>query len=163
MSNPGGFIGEALASCRLDGDTQDGSVYINVPGVPAPGGSKRHIGKGRMVDDAKRNRPWRDTVAWYAREQYWGEPMAGPLSVVVGFRVPMLKSHRRKDGTIKDNIGEPCRRPDLTKLWRAVEDALTGILWVDDAQIVHQTIGKAYALVPGVTVVVRQLPTGKGA
>ncbi len=139
-------------------------ITIHINGTPAPGGSKRHIGNGVMIDAGKNNKPWRDTVAWHARDQYRGDPLTGPLSVVVAFRVPMLKSHRRKDGSIKPNIGEPDRRPDLTKLWRAVEDALTGILWIDDAQIVQQTIGKAYAPVPGVTVVVRRLAAedGKG-
>lgn len=132
-------------------------ITITIDGTPAPGGSKRHIGKGRMVDAGKNNRPWRDTVAWHARDQYRGDPLNGPLSVVVAFRVPLLKSHWRKDGTLKGNIGEPTKRPDLTKLWRAVEDALTGIIWLDDSQIVSQTIGKHYAQVPGVTVVVRRL------
>ena len=139
------------------------SITVRVDGNPAPGGSKRHIGNGRMVDAGKNNRPWRDTVAWNARDQYQGQPMAGPLAVVVTFTVPHLASHRRKDGTLKDSIGQPTKRPDLTKLWRAVEDALTGILWIDDAQIVIQSVCKQYGPVPGVRVVVTQLEAAAAA
>ena len=35
-------------------------------------------------------------------------------------------------------------RPDATKLVRAVEDALTGLVWRDDAQVVIQTVRKRY-------------------
>jgi Holliday junction resolvase RusA-like endonuclease len=35
-------------------------------------------------------------------------------------------------------------RPDLDKLIRAVGDALTGVLWTDDAQIVTWSTGKGY-------------------
>jgi Holliday junction resolvase RusA-like endonuclease len=34
--------------------------------------------------------------------------------------------------------------PDLTKLMRSTEDALTGILWVDDARITDQHARKRY-------------------
>lgn len=34
--------------------------------------------------------------------------------------------------------------PDLTKLTRAVEDALTGIIWKDDSQVVQQETMKRY-------------------
>lgn len=39
----------------------------------------------------------------------------------------------------------PAVKPDATKLVRAVEDALTGICWRDDAQIVNQDVRKRYA------------------
>jgi Holliday junction resolvase RusA-like endonuclease len=35
-------------------------------------------------------------------------------------------------------------KPDATKLLRATEDALTGILWHDDAQIAMQIVKKRY-------------------
>lgn len=151
------IIREAIASCRLDGETQFG-ITITVPGVPAPGGSKRHIGNGRMVDDAKRNAPWRATVAWTAREQYQGPPLVGPLVANVVFIMPWRKGDRRKDGTVKPSASvHPTVRPDATKLWRAAEDALTGILWQDDAQIVQQTVTKRYGEEPGMTVMVSNL------
>jgi crossover junction endodeoxyribonuclease RusA len=40
-------------------------------------------------------------------------------------------------------------KPDAIKMARAVEDALTGILWNDDAQICAETIEKIYGSKPG--------------
>ena len=39
----------------------------------------------------------------------------------------------------------PITKPDATKMLRAVEDAMTGIAWLDDAQIVRQVVTKRYA------------------
>lgn len=121
------------------------------PGIPAPGGSKRAFTPRGMrfpviVDDCDRNKPWRGVVALAAREKYRGEPMAGPLSVVVTFLMPRPKGHTGKKGPSSSWVPYPTTRPDATKLWRAAEDALTGILWNDDAQIVHQVIRKEYAI-----------------
>lgn len=38
----------------------------------------------------------------------------------------------------------PTTRPDVLKLARAVEDALTGVVWRDDAQITEQVLRKFY-------------------
>ncbi len=51
----------------------------------------------------------------------------------------------------------PTGRPDVTKLIRSTEDALTGIVWRDDAQIVEQIGHKGYAQKPGCHIFVREL------
>ena len=122
------------------------SYKFFVPGVPAPGGSKRHIGGGRMIDACKRNAPWRAMVALAAMEAGC-KPMDGPLLLSIGFNMPRPKGHYRKDGTLKPNAPHfPTVKPDTTKLVRALEDALKGIAWTDDAQVVTQIARKNYAL-----------------
>ena len=37
------------------------------------------------------------------------------------------------------------KRPDIDKLFRALSDALTGVVWVDDSQICVSAINKVYA------------------
>lgn len=123
-------------------------IRFFVPGVPAPGGSKRHIGNGRVIDDSKRNAPWRSLVSVVAMQHYRGEPVTFPVGVRVLFLFPHPKGHfrtgkhageLRPDAPVFHTI-----RPDGTKLWRAAEDALTGILWKDDGQVVRQSIEKWY-------------------
>jgi len=43
-------------------------VEFTVLGVPAPQGSKRHVGRGVLVESSKALGPWRDAVAWAARD-----------------------------------------------------------------------------------------------
>ena len=70
--------------------------------------------------------------------------------------------HRRRPASHYRANGEmhryPVTRPDALKLARAVEDALTGIIWLDDAQIVEEHLTKRWSDEEGVHVTVD--PTG---
>lgn len=139
------------------------SITFFVPGIPKPGGSKRFVGlnaggRAILVDACKKNKDWRAVVAWYARKAHAGPPLSGPLAVSVTFVMPRPKSHfctGRNAGALKPNATSLCvTRPDATKLWRAAEDALTGILWMDDAQICDQRVTKMYDYQPGMSILV---------
>lgn len=117
------------------------SVIFFVDGVPATAGSKRHVGKGRIIDSCKRNGAWRKCVQLAARQAMTGDlpwtvdtPLAADFEFVV----------QRPAGTPK-HIVAPVKRPDLLKMARAVEDALTGIAYHDDSQIVAETLAKRFA------------------
>lgn len=131
-----------------------------VPGVPAPGGSKTSYGRGRIVDSCKRNKPWRAMVA-LAAMQAGCTPLDGPLTLSVIFWMPRPKGHFRKDGTLKPSApARPIVAPDTTKLLRSTEDALKGITWHDDAQIVYQVASKEYAArdgIPGADIKIEQM------
>lgn len=123
-------------------------------GIPSPGGSKsafRNPRTGRIVvvdaGGAKTKR-WRSIVASAAREAMQGfEFIAPPIGLIIEFRMPRPKSHYTSSGELKrDAPWVPIVRPDLTKLLRSTEDAMTGIVWYDDAAIVEQVIHRAYAL-----------------
>jgi Holliday junction resolvase RusA-like endonuclease len=67
---------------------------------------------------------------------------------VIEFRMPRPKAHYKASGEIKaDAPWFPIVRPDLTKLLRSTEDAMTGIVWHDDSQIVEQNIHRTYSSV----------------
>lgn len=144
-----------------------------VPGIPAPGGSKRaftvrrrdgSLGVG-VQDAAKRNKPWRSDVAVIAGHAMTGRPLlTGPLMVQVEFVLSRPKGHfgtGRNARQVKRSAPVyPASKPDATKLWRAAEDALTGIVWRDDSQIVQQIISKTYGHKPGMRIVVESLHMG---
>jgi Holliday junction resolvase RusA-like endonuclease len=123
-----------------------------VPGIPAPGGSKtpflKKDGTIAVRDACKRNKPWRERVACFALKE--GAPLlSGPLWVVVTFVMPRPQGHLgtgRNLGKLRPSAPRLCHtnQPDATKLWRAAEDALTGILWHDDSQICEQWVSKHY-------------------
>lgn len=138
-------------------------ISFTVPGTPAPGGSKKAFvnpktGKVVVTDDAKNNAGWRARVSVFARQAMGSKPpMEGPLHLFMLFTVRRPKSHYgtgRNSGRIKPQSAEarPTSKPDLTKLVRAAEDAMTGIVWRDDAQVVSQMLGKAYGDTEGLMV-----------
>lgn len=137
-------------------------VTFFVPGIAAPGGSKKQVIRGRrryLVDDAKRNRPWRRDVAWTARAHYDADPMVGPLGLDVVFVLPRPGGHFTRTGGLRASApAHPIVRPDATKLLRALEDACTGIVWRDDAQIVEQHVQKIYGAEAGARVRVWRVP-----
>ena len=109
-------------------------------GIPAPQGSKRHVGGGRMVEQSRAVGPWREAVRAETQRAVAGiGPLDGALEVRLGFSLPRPKSLPKK-------VQYPARRPDLDKLARAVLDGLTdGGAWYDDAQVVRLHAVKRYA------------------
>lgn len=129
-------------------------IEFTVLGKPQPAGSKKaFVVRGRpvIVDDAKKSRPWKDSVAAAAQDAMIAadlERLEGPLLLEIDFYVARPAGHYgsgRNAGVVKDSAPRfPAVRPDVTKLVRGVEDAMTGLVWRDDAQVVTQTAKKRY-------------------
>jgi len=51
----------------------------------------------------------------------------------------------------------PTKKPDISNVLKIVEDALNGVAYKDDAQIVHNETDKFYGEVPRVEVEIREL------
>lgn len=124
-------------------------VTFTVYGVAQPAGSKTagrtKDGRTFVRDSAKRGQPWRRQVAQVAGEAVnGGGLLEGPLELSVIFTMPRPKSHYGAHGLRPSAPAYPTTRPDATKLLRAVEDACTGIIWRDDAQVVAQHAYKVY-------------------
>jgi Holliday junction resolvase RusA-like endonuclease len=141
-------------------------VVVTVLGFPKPAGSKRVFLVGKaggpprpvVTDTAGRaGRDWRVTIQHAIARVYDEPPLLGPLELACYFTVPRPRGHAGRRGLRPSAPGYPTTRPDLTKLLRALEDAATGLLWADDAQIVTQIITKRYGTRPGVTLHCRPL------
>lgn len=137
------------------------TITITIYGNPVPAGSKtpwnprRKDGTlvlradGRPViatmDSTKRKGgEWKQAIAAAARDAYEGDLLDGPLRVVIRFFRPRPKGHFGKRGMSKAGMESvaPTTKPDVLKLARAVEDALTGVVWRDDSQIVCELLSK---------------------
>lgn len=114
-------------------------MRIVVFGAPAPQGSKKFVGvakntgRGIMVESSKKVKPWRQDVKAAAISVRNGEaPLDGPLSARMVFTLPKPKSAPKTRRTWPD------RKPDVSKLARSTEDALTDAGFIaDDARIVE--------------------------
>lgn len=113
-----------------------------VPGAPAPQGSKRHVGRGVLVESSKAVGPWRERVALAAHAHGVELIEDGPVLVRLDFVMPRPRS------APKTRTAAATKRPDVDKLARAILDALTGIAWRDDSQVIELSATKAIAL-PG--------------
>lgn len=112
------------------------SVEIFVPGKAAPQGSKRHVGRGILVESSKDVKPWRESIRWAflgmsaTARAFW--PLQGPVVVELEFVLPRPKSAPKR------TTPPAVKRPDIDKLQRAVLDAIGSAgVWGDDAQVVE--------------------------
>jgi Holliday junction resolvase RusA-like endonuclease len=115
-------------------------IEIRVIGLPAPQGSKRHVGHGVMIESSKKVKPWRESVVWAAREALFAfAHSTGPVSIDLTFTLPKPKS------APKTRRSFPDRKPDIDKLCRSTLDALvTAGTIEDDARVVWMRAAKVF-------------------
>lgn len=138
------------------------AINFFVPGIPRPGGSKRAFFRPGMkypaiTDDCAGNRDWKATVKDFATRAHSGPPLEGPLRLCIVFRVLRPKGHFGAKGLRPSAPIYPTVKPDVTKLLRSTEDACTGVLWRDDAQVVEQTASKVYSDTTGADITITAL------
>lgn len=129
-------------------------LTVTVHGLPAPQGSKRHVGNGVMIESSNKVKPWRQDVKFAALDVTrvipgW-LPLDGPLVASMVFTFARNKGHYRTGRNahlLKDTAPDRhSSTPDLSKLVRSTEDALTGVVWKDDARVSEYVrLGKWYA------------------
>lgn len=126
------------------------AVSFTVYGQAAPAGSKTvgfaKSGRHFVRDSSgKRGSDWRRNVAQAAGIAMQGRGLLeGPLTLDVIFSVVRPKGHFGVRGLRPSAPSFPTVKPDVTKLLRSVEDAMEGIVFRNDSQIVHQTAQKVY-------------------
>lgn len=145
------------------------SVYVT--GRPAPKGSLRHVGGGRMVDQSKKVKPWREQLRAQLRAARPAGVAAWTGPVVVNITVHLARpaNHYRTGRHVGILRGDAPTYPtsrrtgDVDKHARVILDELQNVgVYVDDAQVVDVHCRKQYlndrGASPGARIEVTQLP-----
>ncbi len=133
-------------------------ISFEVRGIPQQKGSKQMFwAKKRqrpiVVDMNPKAKGWQQTVALTAQRYAPDNGLwLGPVALELLFTLAKPKS------LPKQRPSWAIRRPDLGKLARTIEDALTGVVYKDDSQIIYESLKKEYGNAPGVSVVISQVP-----
>ena len=129
-------------------------IAFAVYGIAEPQGSSRAFvrgGRAVVTSDNPDLHTWRQVVAYTAQQHRPATLLRGPVSVGLRFYF-----HRPKSVSEKARP-RPSVKPDLDKLARGILDALTGIIWVDDSQVVEfMHLGKYYDNAPRVEIEVSE-------
>lgn len=130
-------------------------VLFTATGIPVAQGSSTAVishTTGRafiLPDNRKALREWRKRIAAEAHLAMAGAaPFDCPLRVAVVFHLPRPKTVKRD---------YPDRPPDLDKLLRAAGDAMTGVVYTDDARVCQWSATKVYGTPPRADFTVRVL------
>jgi Holliday junction resolvase RusA-like endonuclease len=131
-------------------------VDILALGTPAPKGSPRIVTRGRngvplpfprVLKDSKKTEVWEADVsraAMRVMRGYEGRFKGEPLAVDVVFALARPQGHYGKRGLRRAAPIGPSVKPDFDKLLRSTLDALSGIVFDDDARIVTSRAAKVY-------------------
>lgn len=153
----------ASVRCGEVGDLNDAAqqvIVIHVPSVPVAQPRVRATVRGKHAAVYSPSGPidsFKACVRLAASAAYGGAPMSGPLRVDVEFVFPRTKQQiwkRRPMPRLPHS-----KKPDRDNLDKAVLDALSGLLWVDDAQVFDGRVTKWIASgdeQPGVTITISE-------
>jgi crossover junction endodeoxyribonuclease RusA len=128
-------------------------IAFVVSGRPVPqGGLTRSPSGGLYHSGGPRLRRWRAAIGLAARDAAGGQPViTGPVVVVGRFVLARPANHylpangRRPVRQLRlDAPKYPAGMPDVDKLARALLDALTGVVFRDDAQVASLMAVKLY-------------------
>jgi Holliday junction resolvase RusA-like endonuclease len=128
-------------------------IVILVPGAPVPKGRPRVTTRGgfaRAFTPAKTRR-YEDLIRLEAGRVMEGrDQLQGALSVKIRAFMPMpqaLAKHKTKGPLAEAGEIRPLTKPDVDNTAKVI-DALNGIVWRDDSQVVELTVSKFYSSRP---------------
>lgn len=119
-------------------------MIFSVSGLPVPQGSMKVLNGNIIHTKDKELRTWRVHVGNTAKN-CGVETAQKEKGVLIDLMFCMPKPP-----SVKRSV--PNTRPDLDKLVRAVLDALTGIAYIDDGQVIGITASKIYSNNVGVKI-----------
>lgn len=136
-------------------------IEFFVPGQPVGKGRPRI---GRVNGNARMFTPektvnYEGLVKYAAHEAMNGNQLIdGPVGVTlwIGCQIPASWSLKKQKRAI-DGLEFPTTKPDIDNLEKAIFDAMNGVVWKDDVQVISVAKWKKYSQTPGVKVAVTAL------
>lgn len=128
------------------------TISFTVPGIPvAKGRARSFIRNGHVAHfTPEKTASYENLVKVKAEWAMGSNPLIEcAVGVDISLYVPIPKSwSKRKQNDALINKIRPTSRPDLDNFSKAVLDAINGIVWHDDKQVVYLSVGKFYSDVP---------------
>lgn len=136
-------------------------VFILIPGDPFGKQSVRVTTRGKHAVKymPKETVAYEESCAHEARLSMDGRPLIdGPVELKLQFFYPIPKSWSKKKQEAA-RLGQivPTKKPDSSNVLKSVEDGFTGVVWVDDCQVVDHHITKRFSESPCVIAIVKRL------
>lgn len=129
--------------------------------VAVKGNSKRIVKFGSrlaLIGDEKARRA-EETLVARLMEFRPAEPFAGPVRLTVTFVMGIAASWPRwKQQAALEGRLWPTSRPDRGNALKLIEDAMNGLFFVDDSQVVDGPVTKVYGQIPGYRIRLEELP-----
>ena len=135
----------------------DRSYTVTIPGEPVSKGRPRMTKRGHTYTP-KRTVDYERMVQTLFHSEYGSPKLEGPilLRLDLYFGIPKSRSKATRK-RMQQGLERPCKRPDIDNCMKAVCDALNGIAYKDDSQIVAAVTQKFWADEPRAVVTIEEL------
>ena len=85
------------------------------------------------------------------------EPLETPVTLYLYIRAPIPKSlPKKRIEACLNGLEKPIKKPDASNVLKSVEDAMNGVVYKDDSQIVNIHVSKVYSSVSGIDVCIKE-------
>lgn len=134
------------------------TIRLTIPGPPMGKQRPRFARRGRFVQTY--NSPATVNYEALVKQTFAAKypdfvPMPGPVRMTLSIFIMESKDTQRK---LRKGINVyPTIKPDASNVLKIIEDALNGLAYVDDKQIVWVEVVKGYSVTPHVEVIVGAL------
>ena len=138
-------------------------IYLVVPGEPCGKQRARTFydrRAGRVVSKTpEKTKNYETFIRELFAVKYGGfRPLAGAIRLRVNaYRGIPRSESKRRTARMEATIIRPATRPDASNVLKSVEDALNGLAYRDDSQIVEILVQKYYSRTPRVEITLEEL------
>jgi Holliday junction resolvase RusA-like endonuclease len=136
-------------------------IEFTVPGQPVPKGRPR-FSRGKSfvrTYTPEETKNYEAYVRYFAAQAMRGVKVieeAVKLTVEINLKIPKSESQKRKALMLEGRI-LPTKKPDGDNVLKALKDAINGLVWRDDAQVVDGRYLKRYSESPCLRVTVETI------
>ena len=134
------------------------SINFTVEGEPTPWKRPRFNGKSKHVfEDSKVKEDKKKVISafWESGGGYF--EVGTPLEVEISFYLQVPRSYSKRKILDLIRYERPTKRPDNDNLYKGIADALNGIAYYDDSQIVTTSISKFWSVNPHAEITIREI------
>jgi Holliday junction resolvase RusA-like endonuclease len=135
-------------------------VTFKVDGTPVPKGRARYVRRGNHISTytPDKTRNYESLIKEAAIEAMGtSEPLETPVTLYLYIRAPIPKSlPKKRIEACLNGLEKPIKKPDASNVLKSVEDAMNGVVYKDDSQIVNIHVSKVYSSVSGVDVCIKE-------
>lgn len=125
------------------------AIRLMIPGEPCAQGRPKFSTRGGQVIayDPEKSSTYKTLVSLTAQSEInkrnWPKNTEAPIRIKVNtyFQMPKKKSKAWQKDAV-DGLIRPVKKPDIDNVFKCITDALSGILYKDDSQIVHMEVQK---------------------
>lgn len=135
-------------------------IHFTVYGEPVAQGRPKFSTAGGFVKayDPAKSRNYKDYVRLAAAEHAPASLLEGPIGMMLTIYRSMPKSFsKRKAAAAEAGELRPTTKPDVDNYLKGVKDALKGVIWKDDSQVVEVFVQKRYSSRPRIEVKIKDL------